>query len=230
MWDSPLCLGRIVGGLLLAQMLLAALVNFALFGPVIAPPGWIVNAADRQLEISLSVVLGAAAEAIWLAIAIALYPKVRSFSERHALAFVALATVAFALCVVENGRLLSMLSLSQAFAAAADQDRQAFEALRGIVGAARNWAHFTHLMVTGVTIVLFTAALWRFRLVPRALAGLGTAAAVLQIFTVSMPVFGRPVIFALLAPLGLAMLAIALWLMTKGFAQKIGPSAAPASS
>jgi hypothetical protein len=230
MWDSPLRLGRIVGDLLLAQMLLAALVNFALFGPVIAPPGWIVNAADRQLEISLSVVLGVAAEAIWLAIAIALYPKIRSFSERHALAFVALAAAAFVLCVVENGRLLSMLSLSQAYAAAADQDRQAFEALRGIVGAARNWAHFTHLAVTGLAITAFMAALWRFRLVPRALAGLGIAAAALQVVTVSMPIFGRPVIFALLAPLGLAMLAIALWLIARGFGAKLGTSASTSGS
>jgi hypothetical protein len=216
MWESPIRLGRIVGGLLLAQMLLAAFVNFTLFGPVIAPPGWIVNAADRQFEISLSVVLGIAAEAIWLVIAIALYPTIRRCSERHAVAFVALAAAAFALCVVENGRLLSMLSLSQAYAAAAETERQGFEALRGVVGAARNWAHFTHLAVTGLTITAFTAALWRFALVPRALAAVGMAAAALQVVTVSLPVFGRGVIFGLLAPLGLAMLATTMWLLAKG--------------
>jgi hypothetical protein len=216
MWDSPLRLGRVVGGLLLAQMLLAALVNFALFGPVIAPPGWIVNAAERQFEISLSVVLGVAAEAIWLVVAIALYPTIRRFSERHALAFVALAAAAFALCVVENGRLLSMLSLSQAYVAAAETERQGFEALRGIVGAARNWAHFTHLAVTGLAITAFMAALWRFRLAPRALAAAGMAAAALQVVTVSLPIFGQGVIFGLLAPLGLVMLATAAWLLAKG--------------
>jgi hypothetical protein len=216
MRDSPLRLGRIVGGLLLAQMLLAALVNMVLFEPVIAPPGWIANAAGQSTAISLSVVLGIAAEGIWLAIAIALYPTIRSFSERHALAFVALAAVALALCVVENGRLLSMLSLSQAYATAAGQEREAFVALRGVVGAARNWAHFTHLGITGLAIIAFTAALWRFALVPRALAGAGVAAAMLQVVTVSLPIFGQSVIFALLAPLGLALLAIAIWLLIKG--------------
>jgi hypothetical protein len=225
MRDSPLRLGRIVGSLLLAQMVLAALVNFVLFEPVIAPPGWIVNAAGLQPAISLSVVLGIAADGIWLAIAIALYPTVGSFSERHALAFVALAAVALALSVVENGRLLSMLSLSQAYAAAGGQERDVFEALRGVVGAARNWAHFTHLGVTGLAIIAFTAALWRRALVPRALGAVGVAAAALQVVTVSLPIFGQRVIFGLLAPLGIALLAIAAWLLAKGFQ----PSRAPAA-
>jgi Domain of unknown function (DUF4386) len=217
MWDSPLRLGRTVGGLLLVQMLLAALVNMVLFEPLIAPPGWIVNAAEQPLAIGLSVVLGVAAEAIWLAIAIALYPTVRSFSERHALTFVALAAVALALCVVENGRLLSMLSLSQAYTAAAGQERESFQAMRGVVGAARNWAHFTHLAVTGLAMTTFMAALWRFGLVPRALAAIGMAAAALQVVTVSLPIFGQRVIFGLLAPIGLALLATAAWLLAKGF-------------
>jgi hypothetical protein len=85
-------------------------------------------------------------------------------------------------------------------------------------------------MVTGVTIFLFTAALWRFRLLPRALAGFGIAAAALQIFAVSMPVFGTPVIFALLAPLGLAMLAIALWLIARGFAPGLASSPSTSGS
>jgi Domain of unknown function (DUF4386) len=110
-----------------------------------------------------------------------------------------------------------MLSLSQAYAAATGQEQATFEALRGVVGAARNWAHFTHLAVTGLAMTAFMAALWRFALVPRALAAIGMAAAALQVVTVSLPIFGQRVIFGLLAPIGLALLAIAAWLLAKGF-------------
>jgi hypothetical protein len=210
---------------MLIQGALAALVNLALIGPIISrPPGWIVNAAGQPLAVSAAVMLSLVAAAVWLVIAVVIYPRLRELSERHALAFVALAAVAFALSAVENSRLLSLLSLSQAYASAAGGEREILEVLRSQVGAARNWAHYTHLIVAGVTIVLFTAAMWRFRLLPRALAGFGIAAAALQIFTVSMPVFGRPVIFALLAPLGIAMLAIALWLLAKGLAPRFGSS------
>jgi hypothetical protein len=54
-------------------------------------------------------------------------------------------------------------------------------------------------------------------LIPRALAGLGLIAAVVQVSGVSMPLFGGDVIFPLLAPLGLIQLAVSVWLMVRGF-------------
>ncbi|MNC95996.1 hypothetical protein D3C83_132510 [compost metagenome] len=43
------------------------------------------------------------------------------------------------------------------------------------------------------------------------------AAALSQLTGVSLPLFGSPINFSLLAPLGLAHLALALWLLVKGF-------------
>lgn len=53
--------------------------------------------------------------------------------------------------------------------------------------------------------------------VPRALAGLGLVAMILQMTAVGMPLFGHDVIFPLLAPLGLCQLLLAVWLLSKGF-------------
>jgi hypothetical protein len=50
------------------------------------------------------------------------------------------------------------------------------------------------------------------------LAGFGMIAAVLQMTSVGMPLFGHPVVFPMLAPLGLVHLALALWLIFKGLA------------
>jgi len=61
------------------------------------------------------------------------------------------------------------------------------------------------------------AVLYRFALVPRVLAAFGLAAVVLQIVTVAMPLFGQGVVFLLLAPLGVSQLALAIWLIAKGF-------------
>ena len=67
---------------------------------------------------------------------------------------------------------------------------------------------------------MFYATTFRFALIPRALAALGMAAVALQIATVSLPFFGGRVIFPLLAPAGIANLALAVWLLAKGFADK----------
>ena len=47
------------------------------------------------------------------------------------------------------------------------------------------------------------SALVNFSLLPRALGAAGLAAVVLQLTGVAMPLFGHPVSFPLLAPLGL---------------------------
>lgn len=219
MRETPQRLGRVVGLLLLAQFVVALLVNLVLLGPVISqPPGWIVNAAAQPLTVSTSVVLALVGDAIWLAIAVVAYPLFARARLRTAVAFVALASVALALSAVENSHLLSLRSLSQAYAAAGAADRELFETLRMMAGSARNWAHYTHLMFTGISILAFFLALFRFFLVPRALAVFGIAAAILQISAVTLPIFGRPVIFLMLAPLGLAIVSLAAWLLAKGFA------------
>ena len=48
-------------------------------------------------------------------------------------------------------------------------------------------------------------------------AAFGLLAVALQIVTISRPFFGAPVVFFLLAPLGLASLSVALWLLIKDF-------------
>ncbi len=211
--------GRIAGAMMIAQGIGGYVTNFALLRPVLAPPGSLVNAAPHALEVGMSAVLGILAGAIGLAIAITVLPVFRQFSERIALAFVAMGTVALSLAAVENGTLMSLLSLSKAYAASG-ADPAAFEGLRGVVAASRNWAHFTHVAIGGATLLVFYIALYRFKLVPRVLAVIGLVACALQITSVTRPFFGGEVVFFLLAPLGLANLSVALWLLIKDFPDK----------
>jgi hypothetical protein len=47
--------------------------------------------------------------------------------------------------------------------------------------------------------------------------------------SVGMPLFGHDAVFAMLAPLGLSQLVLALWLITKGFRDS-GPQTAVGSA
>lgn len=118
---------------------------------------------------------------------------------------------------MEYTTLLSLLSLSEAWAKAGVDGAALFEVLRGVVAAARNSAHYIHLVVAGATILFMYLVLFRFTLVPRALAAFGMAAALSQMAGVGAPIFGFPVIFPLLLPLGLAQLALTVWLLARGF-------------
>jgi len=208
--------GRIIGALILAQMIGGYVVNFALVGPVFDPPGFLVNAAGHSARVSLSVVLGIATGMLALGIAITAYGVFRQYSHALALWFVAFSVAGFSLTVVENSNVMSLLSLSEAYAKASVADRDLYQALRVVVASARNWAHYIALIVAGCTLLVFYGTLFRFALVPRALAAFGLGAVTLQIIAVAMPLFGRSIEFLLLLPLALSQLALALWLIARG--------------
>jgi len=211
--------GRIAGALLIAQGIGGFVTNFVLLQPAIDPPGFLVNAAPNALRVGAAALIGILTGALALAIAITVLPVLRKFSERMALAFVALGSVALALAAVESGTMMSLLSLSEAYSQSG-ADAASFEGVRRVVAAARNWAHYTHLVLGGLTLSLLYIALLRFALIPRALAAFGLIAGALQIVTISRPFFGAPVVFFLLAPLGLANLSVALWLLIKDLPDK----------
>jgi len=101
-----------------------------------------------------------------------------------------------------------------------------FRRIAAQVGSARYMAHLMGLVGGGALAFVLYVASFRFALVPRWLAGAGIVAALLEIVSVSLPFFGREIVFALLAPLGLCHLVLVIWLFVRGFAER---PAAPAA-
>jgi uncharacterized protein DUF4386 len=214
---SAKSVGRSIGILSLVQGAGGYVVNFVLLIPVLsAPTGFLANAAEGALQIRVAVLLALATGAVTLGISIAAWPVFRRYSQRMALWFVALAVVGYSLLALENVLILTMLSLSQEYAKAS-ATRELFQTIGVVVRAARHSAHYTNLLISGVMVFVFYSVLWRFVLVPRALAALGLVAVMLQIAAVTMPLFGYHIVFLLIAPLGLSQLILAAWLIAKGF-------------
>ncbi len=140
----------------------------------------------------------------------------------------ALATAGFALQAVDNGALLSILSLSQEYAQAGAAKSELFQSLGLVAGAARKWAHYSYLLVAVSWLFLLYCLLYRFRLVPRALAALGLVGCLLQISGVTLRgIFGYPPMTVLAMPLAPIHVAAALWLLVKGFPEiALRPSSA----
>jgi hypothetical protein len=208
---------RIVGVIIPVQMVSGFLANFVLEKPLFGSPGFLVNAAPHSQQIALAVLVALAMEALMVAIAVTTFPILRERTPALALWFAALAVVTLAVAVVENSGVMSMVSVSQKYVQAGAVERAQLESVRVIVASARNWAHFLARIVDGAALFVFYAALFRGTLVPRALAGFGLAATILQMIAVGMPLFGHDVIFPLLAPLGLCQLLLAVWLLSQGF-------------
>jgi hypothetical protein len=210
--------GRLVGILLLAHFAAGLIVPFIMLLPLVNPPGFLVSAAGIATQVRAAVLLLFAGSAMAIAVACAGWRVFRHYSPATALLLVALAVAAFSLQAVDNAHILSMLSLSQEYASAGAAKAEQFQGLALVVGAARRWAHYTFLLTVGCWIFLLFSLLFRFRLVPRTLAGFGMIGAVLQIAGVSLRgLLGYSPETRLAIPLAPAYVLMAVWLMVKGF-------------
>jgi hypothetical protein len=216
--------GRIIGGLVLIQMVGGAVVNFTLEAPLFGSPGFLLSAASYSHQLGLAVLLGLVTEALWVGIAITAFPIFGRRSLTMGLWFIALAVVVLALAVVENAAVMSMVSLSEAYTKASAVDREQIQIFKIVVASARNWAHYMARIFDGGAIFVLYVVMYRFALVPRALAGFGLIAVTLMVAAVAMPLFGHDVVFPMLAPLGLSQLILAVWLITRGFPDQPGLS------
>jgi hypothetical protein len=215
--DAEIRAGRIIGTLIMMQMIFSALLNFVLEAPLFGVPGFLANAAHYSRQMGFAALLGLITEALWVGIAVTAFPFFYRHSRTMTLWFAALAVVVLAVAVVENAAVMSMVSLSEVYEKASALDRAQLETIRVIAASARNWPHFLARMLDGCTIFALYAILYQSALVPRVLAGFGLIASVLQVCGVAMPLFGHDVVFPMLAPLGLIQLVLAVWLMARGF-------------
>ncbi len=226
---SAKSVGRIVGMLLLVHFAAALIVPFVLLDRVRGSAGLLANAAGSPLQVRVAVLLLFAGSAVAIGVAIAAWPVFRRYSSAMALWLVALAVAGFSLQAVDNSALLSMLSLSQEYANAGAAKAELFEALGVVAGSARKWAHYAYLLVVGSWIFLLCSLLFRFRLVPRALAAFGLVGSMLQITGVTMRgLWGYSPLTVLAMPLAPAYVAIAVWLMVRGFDERHRPLQAEA--
>jgi len=180
--------GRIIGILIILQMVGSGVVNFVL-----------LKASPDSRHIGQAVLLGLLTTSMLVGVAITVFPILWQHSRALPLWLLSLAVVSLAVTAVENIGLLSSATF-------------------------RDSAHYMAKIFDGATNFVFYVALYRFTLVPRALAIFGLIACPLLIGSLALPFFGRDVVFPMLAPMGLSQLILAIWLIVKGFREASPPT------
>jgi len=223
---SAKSVGRIIGMLLLVQ-LAGLTVPFILMLPLTRGTSeFLAIAPGISFQIKLAVFLLFANCALTIGISIAAFPVFRQYSYSMALLLVAVSAIMFSLQAVDNSHLLSMLSLSQQYAQAGGQD-QLFHTLAAALGSTRKWGHYSELLVIDAWMFVFYSLLYRFALVPRALAVFGLITVLLHFTGIPLLLFlGYGSVTLMGAWMGLSQIALALWLMVRGFEERL-PSQLP---
>ena len=214
--------GRIIGMLLFFQ-LAGLIVPFVLLLPLTTgPQNYLANAVGASFQIKVAVFLLFANCALTIGITIAAVRVLRQYSEAMTLWLLAASVIMFLLQAVDNVHVLSMLSLSQQSAQAGGPD-ELFQTLAAVVGSTRRWAHITELLAIDCWIFLLYSVLYRFALVPRALAAFGLMTVMLHFTGIPLRgLVGSSPVALMGVPMALSHITLAMWLAAKGFDEAIG--------
>ena len=218
MKSDPKLTGRVAGMLLLAQALIAIPVytSFGMMGSITTSRFLTAAAADAD-NIQLGLLLTLLLSAISVAVTLVVMPLFRSASERMFWLYFLLTAVGITVTAVEGAIIREMLAMSINYSNPGVAGF--YDALAP--GVRAEWAstRFFILATGHLKALVFFLILYRFRFVPRALAGVGVIATVASTTGATAALVGAQFSYFIVAPAGLILIATTLWLIWKGFSQ-----------
>lgn len=215
--------GRVAGMLLLAQALIAIPVytSAGLMGSI-TTSRFLTAAAANADKIQAGLMLTLLLSGISIAITLVVMPVFRLASERMFWLYFMLTAIGVAVTAIESAIIREMLTMSINYSN--PRMVEFYDALALAVRSEWYSMRFFILTTGHLKALVFFLILYRFRFVPRVLAGLGVIATVGSTTGVMAALAGAQFSYFMIAPAGLVSLAMALWLIWKGFAQPAAPA------
>ena len=217
-------------GILYILATVTALLALPLYAPILTGPEYLVNGAAASNQVLLGAMMELILVGSAVGTAVGLFPFVRKANESLALSYLFFRVIEAVVIAVGIVAVLSLLTLSQDFAAAASPDPAAYHAAGTVLLAVKDWTFLLGPnLLLGLNTIIYSYLLYRTGLVPRPLAALGIIGSALILIQGPLQMFGvlqplsTPVIVMSL-PVASFEMILAGWLIVKGF----GPSAAAA--
>ena len=188
--------------------------------PALTGTDYLTGVADHPHRLAAAAVLYLIAAATSVGIAVALYPLLRQVNAGVALGSVVFRSIEAVFYTAAVVNLLSILPLGRHLATAPADSRASIHAIADSLLSMRDHATLAGVFAFCVGALMYYALFYRSRLVPRWLSGWGLAGAFLMLTACLLALFSdRPVTgYALLIlPILVQEMALAAWLLTKGF-------------
>jgi hypothetical protein len=201
----------------------AGILALALEQPIVDAPDYLTRISMNEARFATGAVFELVMAGAMVAIAVAIYPVLRRFSESLALGYVAARTVETVILVIGAINLLTLVTVSRAFVGSGAADHPLHQAVGDTLLGARDWGGHAVLDVTAFPLSAFILnyTLYRARLVPRMLTIWGLLGAVSYWAAGVSVLYGAepftPVQVLLAVPLAIQEMALAVWLIVKGF-------------
>ena len=211
----------IAAGVLFILCSAAAILSIVPLGTTVGAPVDFATLAGSDNAVVMTALIQFVWAATGMGIAIALYPVLRLFNPTLALGSVAGRVVENVFILIGTLSLLALLTVSQQAAGSADPS--SFQATGDALVAGREWTiEFVAGLAFFVGTFMYNYVMYRSRLVPRWLSGLGLVGAVLALVATFYIGFTQDFGFSTVnnvfhLPIGLQEMILAVWLIAKGF-------------
>ena len=202
---------RLIGALFIAGFVVYG-AGFALTTSVIGAPDFVSTISAYQTTLVLGAFLMMLVAPVDVGKAILFYPIVENHGKKTALAYLAAMIVEVVLMTLGALFLLMLVPLGQSAVGAG-----VAQALGSLLTEANTMAYQISQLSLGIGAFFLCWLLYRTRLIPQWLAGLGVIGYALHVAGAIAEIFGIPISLILLIPGGLFELALAFWLLIKGF-------------
>jgi len=195
--------------------------------PAIDAPDYLTKASENANQVLKGAFFQFIMAVAYIGFAILLYPILRRYNESLAIGFVGFRFIAGVFNIIGVTSILLLLTLSQEFTKAPNLDSSYFHTLGELLLAGRDFVdHVAMILAQSIGSIMCYYILYQTMLVPRWLSVWGLAGATLTIFASFLVMFHligiiTPVYLALLLPLALQEMFLAVWLIVKGFNQSV---------
>lgn len=215
--DSRMLYSRLIGALFLAGFLSYGL-GSGLVSSVVGHPDFLSTVAAHQTVLVLGACLMLVNSVVDVGKAVLFFPILERHSKRTALTYLATMIVEVVLLAVGALALLIIVPLAQQATDAGPSGAGWANALGSLAVQANNTAYQVAQMMLGIGCVFVCALLFRTRLIPRALSVLGLVGYPILVAGTIAELFSIHIGLLLTIPGALFEVALAFWLLIKGFA------------
>ena len=219
-------LARIVGSLFVMATV-AALAAAAFLGTILGEADYLARVAANDTRVAMVALLELVVAGCVVAIPVFMYPILRRHGEGIARGYLVLRMIEGIALVAMAISLLTLITLGQESVSALATDDPGYLAAGTLLHATGDWSGIIGTQLAlGLGALLLNYSLFVSRIVPRFVSVWGLIGAPLMAASAIAAIFGldpnSALSIALVAPLALNEMALAGWLIIRGFGSSVG--------
>ncbi|WP_088067482.1 DUF4386 domain-containing protein [Gottfriedia luciferensis] len=214
-------------GVLFILAAVTAIIGLKLYEPILKGPNYLVIGSEHANQVTLGALMELFLVVSAIGTATTMFPILRKYNETIALWHVCFRFLEAIIITVGIISVLSLLTLSHEFVASGAPDIVSFQASGTLLKAVHDWTFMLGpLFMLGINTMMYSYIFFKTKLVPRAISILGMSGALLVFICALLVMFGAidqiSVIGGIMAlPVAANEMILALWLIIKGFDEKV---------